>query len=88
MQWLNELEWVGGQILANIWMTDCLVRVDPASGAVTGWADLKASTLRCAELLCLQKLEGLFRNGRVREGGDAWKVLGTCETGSRSADSP
>jgi glutaminyl-peptide cyclotransferase len=37
---LNELEWVKGEILANIWMTDRIARIDPATGTVTGWIDL------------------------------------------------
>ena len=37
---LNELEWVKGEILANIWMTNRIARIDPASGKVTGWIDL------------------------------------------------
>jgi glutaminyl-peptide cyclotransferase len=37
---LNELEWVKGEILANIWMTNRIARIDPASGEVTGWIDL------------------------------------------------
>ena len=37
---LNELEWVDGEIFANIWQTDAIVRIDPASGAVTGVIDL------------------------------------------------
>ena len=37
---LNELEWVKGEILANIWMTNRIARIDPASGRVTGWIDL------------------------------------------------
>jgi glutamine cyclotransferase len=36
---LNELEWVDGQIYANVWMTNVIVRIDPATGAVTGWID-------------------------------------------------
>jgi glutamine cyclotransferase len=36
---LNELEWADGQIFANIWRTDVIVRIDPGSGAVTGWID-------------------------------------------------
>jgi glutaminyl-peptide cyclotransferase len=32
---LNELECVGGQVWANVWQTDELVRIDPRSGAVT-----------------------------------------------------
>jgi glutamine cyclotransferase len=37
---LNELEFVKGEVLANIWMTDRLARIDPESGKVTGWIDL------------------------------------------------
>jgi len=37
---LNELEWVRGQIYANIWLTNRIARIDPASGHVTGWIDL------------------------------------------------
>ena len=36
---LNELEWADGQIYANVWMTDVIVRIDPGTGAVTGWID-------------------------------------------------
>lgn len=31
---LNELEWVDGEVWANIWLTNCIARIDPASGAV------------------------------------------------------
>jgi glutamine cyclotransferase len=37
---LNELEWVKGEILANIWQTYQIARIDPNSGRVTGWIDL------------------------------------------------
>ena len=37
---LNELEWVEGQIFANIWQTDRIARIDPISGCVSGWLDL------------------------------------------------
>ncbi|WP_419317966.1 glutaminyl-peptide cyclotransferase [Caulobacter sp. ErkDOM-E] len=37
---LNELEWVKGEVLANIWQTDRIARIDPATGRVTGWIDL------------------------------------------------
>ena len=38
--WLNELEYIDGRIWANIWQTDCIAHIDPASGAVTGWLRL------------------------------------------------
>lgn len=37
---INELEFVKGEVLANIWQTDRIVRIDPKSGKVTGWVDL------------------------------------------------
>jgi glutamine cyclotransferase len=37
---LNELEWVKGEIYANVWMTDRIARIDPATGHVKGWIDL------------------------------------------------
>lgn len=37
---LNELEWVDGAILANIWQTDRIARIDPKTGHVTAWIDL------------------------------------------------
>jgi glutamine cyclotransferase len=33
---LNELEWVKGEILANVWMGTVVLRIDPASGKVLG----------------------------------------------------
>lgn len=36
---LNELEYVNDAIYANVWPTDRVARIDPASGEVTGWLD-------------------------------------------------
>jgi glutaminyl-peptide cyclotransferase len=36
---LNELEYVNGEIYANIWYEDMIVRIDPQSGQVLGWID-------------------------------------------------
>lgn len=41
---LNELEYVRGELLANIWHTDLIARIDPASGAIKGFIDLSAVT--------------------------------------------
>lgn len=37
---LNELEYVRGQIYANVWHSDRIARIAPASGKVIGWIDL------------------------------------------------
>jgi glutamine cyclotransferase len=38
---LNELEYVKGEILANVYQTDYVARIDPKSGKVTGWVDFR-----------------------------------------------
>ena len=37
---LNEIEWVEGQLYANVWGSNVIARIDPASGNVVGWIDL------------------------------------------------
>jgi len=37
---LNELEYVDGEIFANVWHVDRIARIDPASGRLTGWIDM------------------------------------------------
>jgi glutaminyl-peptide cyclotransferase len=37
---LNELEWVKGEVLANIWQTPRIARIDPRTGRVRAWIDL------------------------------------------------
>jgi glutaminyl-peptide cyclotransferase len=37
---LNELEYIDGQVYANVWQTDRIVRIDPATGRVTAVIDL------------------------------------------------
>ena len=58
---INELEWVDGQIYANIWLTDFAVKIDPVSGKVVGLIDLSA----------LHQASGAFGNDQVAN-GIAW----------------
>jgi glutamine cyclotransferase len=37
---LNELEYIDGQVYANVWQTDRIARIDPVTGRVTAWIDL------------------------------------------------
>jgi glutamine cyclotransferase len=37
---LNELEYIQGEVYANVWQTDRVARIDPATGQVTAWIDL------------------------------------------------
>lgn len=38
---LNELEWVQGELWANVYWTGLIARIDPASGRIVGWIDLR-----------------------------------------------
>jgi glutaminyl-peptide cyclotransferase len=37
---LNELEYINGEIFANLWFNDRVARINPHTGAVTGWIEL------------------------------------------------
>ena len=37
---VNELEWIDGEIWANLWKSDRVARIDPESGKVRAWVDL------------------------------------------------
>lgn len=37
---LNELEWIGNEIWANVWQTDRIARISPNTGEVNSWIDL------------------------------------------------
>ncbi len=38
---LNELEYVGGEVFANVWQTDHIAKINPHTGRVTGWINLE-----------------------------------------------
>lgn len=38
---LNELEFVKGEVFANVWQTDYIARINPTTGTVTGYIDLR-----------------------------------------------
>ncbi len=42
VRWLNELEWVKGELWANVYQTNLIARIDPTNGVVKGWIDVSA----------------------------------------------
>lgn len=40
VQGLNELEYMEGKILANVWPSNCIAEINLATGQVTGWIDM------------------------------------------------
>jgi glutamine cyclotransferase len=43
---LNELEYVQGMVLANVYQTDLIAVIDPHTGQVTAWIDLRGLLVR------------------------------------------
>lgn len=38
---INELEWIDGEIWANVWKREYIVRIDPKNGQLNGWVDMR-----------------------------------------------
>jgi glutamine cyclotransferase len=69
---LNELEYILGEVYANVWLTDRIARINPETGRVAGWIDLTG-------LLPLEDRTGSedVLNGIARDpGGDRLFVTG------------
>ncbi len=74
---LNELEMIGGHVWANVWLTDLIVRIDPATGAVTDWLDLTGLLTR-VEASLANVLNGIAHDpatGRIFVTGKYWPWL-------------
>jgi glutamine cyclotransferase len=78
---LNELEWVRGELWANVYETTLVARIDPATGRVIGWVDL-AMLLPEAERDRLKNRGGVANGiaydratGRVLVTGKYWPYL-------------
>ena len=56
---LNELEYIDGQVYANIWQTDYVAVIDPASGQVAAWIDLAGLLESPEESLAADVLNGI-----------------------------
>jgi glutaminyl-peptide cyclotransferase len=75
---LNELEWIEGEIWANVWQSDSIVRIDPGTGQVTGRLDLTGllpSELRTGQEDVLNGIAYDPAGGRVFVGGKLWPRL-------------
>ncbi len=75
---LNELEYVDGAILANVWNTDRIARIDPQSGKVTAWIDLTGIFSPQSSARPVDVLNGIAHNpstGRLYVTGKLWPVL-------------
>jgi glutamine cyclotransferase len=75
---LNELEWVKGEIYANVWHTDRIARISPATGKVLGWIDLAGllpASRRSSPEAVLNGIAYDSATGRLFVTGKLWPSL-------------
>ena len=75
---LNELEWIEGELWANVWMTDRIARISPNTGEVNAWIDLATLHPRAARRPPEDELNGIAydRAGRrIFVTGKKWPRL-------------
>jgi glutamine cyclotransferase len=82
VQFLNELEFVGGDIFANVWQSPRILRIDPDSGRVTGFIDLSVLVARMRGEPSTDVLNGIAYipgSGRLLVTGKQWPALYAIE---------
>ncbi len=75
---LNELEYIHGEVYANIWKTDRIARIDPHTGRVVGWIDLTGLLTEQDRVEPVDVLNGIAydaENDRLFVTGKLWPKI-------------
>jgi glutamine cyclotransferase len=75
---LNELEYVQGEIYANVWKTDRIARISPSTGEVVGWIELEGLMSPADRMSRADVLNGIaydVKNDRLFVTGKLWPKL-------------
>jgi glutamine cyclotransferase len=75
---LNELEWIKGEVFANVYQTNRIARIDPATGKITGWIDLTGILPPADRFRQVDVLNGIAydaRTDRLFVTGKLWPKL-------------
>jgi len=75
---INELEYIQGEIYANIWKTERIARIDPLTGQVVGWIYLKGVLSPEDDSETVDVLNGIAydkKNDRLLVTGKFWPKL-------------
>lgn len=75
---LNELEWIDGQIFANVYMTTKIARISPEDGQITGWLDLAGLKNQLTEPNHAEVLNGIAydpTSGNLLVTGKYWPQM-------------
>ncbi len=86
---LNELEYIHGEVWANVWLTDRIARIDPETGQVVGWLDLTGLLSPQDEAQEVDVLNGIaydVEKDRLFVTGKWWPKLFEIELVPQSSD--
>jgi glutamine cyclotransferase len=75
---LNELEYIKGEVWANVWQTDLVVRISPSDGRVLGWIDLSGLLNPQETLPTVDVLNGIAYDAaedRILVTGKFWPTI-------------
>ena len=87
---LNELEYVNGKLYANVWQTNFIAIIDPASGHITGWLDLTGLNPDPKKLIYPLVLNGIAfdpASGHLLVTGKCWPHVWEIELVSTNGKS-
>ena len=88
---LNELEWINGEIWANVWLTDQIVRIDPTSGQISSIIDVSHLLPAGERQPGTDVLNGIAfdpRNKGIWLSGKRWPYLYRIKPVERSGKKP
>lgn len=81
---LNELEYIKGEIWANVWQTDRIARIDPKTGHVNSWMDMHG--LLSVMVTGVDVLNGIAydaKTDRIFVTGKLWPTVFEIKVGAR-----
>ena len=85
LKYLNELEWVDGKIYANVWLRNKIVIINPRTGVVNAYLDLKELLEEVRATTKTGVLNGIaydMENNKLYVTGKNWPTLFEIEIGS------
>ena len=75
IRYLNELEYINGEIFANVWHSDYIARISPKTGSVLGWIDLRGLLKSRGRESVLNGIAYDSENDRLFVTGKNWPTL-------------
>lgn len=88
---LNELEWIDGEIWANIWTKEIVARIDPSTGDVKSWVDFAGLRPQAGCTISCDVLNGIAYDAarkRIFVTGKNWPKLFEIQVSGTTPGNP